>query len=109
MDGLTFLPGVGTATTCVAEKSHRPKPLRFVWHHILPRTCGGLTTSGNLASVCDNCHYGIHVLLYELAQNGKLTDHWHMGGTGRYQIALSGYQAAIAAGTAGQIPNEGSD
>ncbi|MGV0042001.1 HNH endonuclease [Mycobacterium colombiense] len=94
----------------MAEKSHTPKPLRYVWHHVLPRVCGGQTVPANLASVCDVCHYGIHVLLHELAKNGgKLVDHWHLGGTGRYEIALRGYQAAVAAGTVSKIPNEGSD
>jgi hypothetical protein len=105
-----FLPGVGRATRCQVSATHAPKPLRFVWHHVLPQTCGGQTVPENLAECCDNCHYGVHVLLYELAQNaGKLTAHAHLAGTGRYEVALRGYQAAVAAGVVNQIPNEGSD
>jgi hypothetical protein len=105
-----FLPEVGKATTCEASKSHAPKPLRFVWHHVLPRTCGGQTIADNLASVCDNCHYGIHAILFELSQNnGRAPSYQHLTGSGRYAIALRGYEAAVAAGTVVQIPNEGAD
>ena len=104
------IDGVGTAIDCSASKSHTPKPLRHVWHHVLPRTCGGQTTAANLVEVCDNCHYGIHAILWDLKQhNGTTPNFAHMVNTGRYAIALRGYQAAVDAGTVAQIPNEGSD
>lgn len=105
-----FLPEVGAALSCQANHTHEPKPLRFVWHHIVPRICGGQTVADNLASVCDNCHYGIHAILYDLARNGGTTVKYkHMISSGRYDIALRGYQGAVATGTVASVPNEGSD
>jgi len=104
------LDAVGTASVCAAQKAHRPKPLRHVWHHVLPRTCGGQTIAANLVEVCDNCHYGVHAILFDMAQNnGTAPAFVHLVGTGRYAIALRGYLAALAAGTVNQIPNEGTD
>lgn len=102
MSALTELPGVGKATTCQLAAYHRPVPLRFVWHHVLPEACGGATMAGNLASVCDSCHYSVHILMWQLA-NGGLTSK----GT-RTQVALakSGYDQAVALGVAGKIPKE---
>lgn len=104
MTGHAELPGVGKATTCELAKSHRPAPLRFVWHHVLPETCGGLTQLANLASVCDNCHYAVHVLMWQLAHGG-LGDH-PAGSKAQRALAQRGYDQAAAAGTAGKIPKE---
>lgn len=106
-----YLPEVGTATKCMVAKTHEPKPLRYVWHHILPKVCGGQTVETNLVSCCDNCHYGVHALLWALAQNGgKLSAIFaHFTSTARYDVAMMGYERAVEAGTVAQIPNEGSD
>ena len=104
MTAAEFLPGIGKAASCQLAIIHQPKPLRFVWHHVLPETCGGLTQTGNLASVCDNDHYAVHVLMWYLANGGIPLG---VKGT-RKQLALArlGYEQAVAAGTAGRIPKE---
>jgi HNH endonuclease len=52
------LPGLGKPTYCQGAENHNPKPLRYVWHHILPQEAGGQTTRENLASLCDSCFPG---------------------------------------------------
>lgn len=91
------------ASTCVCSTGHRPIPTRFVWHHILPLTCGGQTVETNLVEVCDNCHYSIHGLLYQLKldANAVLT-----GNKNQIKYARQGYAAAVAAGTVANIPKE---
>jgi len=99
---LTFAEGVGHATCCQSGSFHRPKPLRFVWHHILPQVCGGKTEPANLVALCDNCHYSVHILLWQLGQGtGSVT-----GTRAQTRIATQGYAAAVAAGTTGKIPKE---
>lgn len=104
MAGLVELPGVGKATRC--ELGNPPRthvPRRFVWHHILPQACGGKTEAGNLAQVCDSCHYAVHDLMWWLAQGQAPARPW----TGpQMALAEQGYQAAVAAGTAGHMPKE---
>lgn len=98
------LPGVGKAATCEAAAYHRPKPLRFVWHHVLPEACGGKTERNNLVALCDSCHYSAHMLLWLLANGGIPPG---TGGTRKqYALAMRGYRAATAAGTTGKIPKE---
>jgi hypothetical protein len=81
---------------------HRPRPLRYVFHHILPQACGGKTEASNLVALCDNCHYAVHVLLWQLAQGtGSAT-----GTRAQTRLATEGYAEAVAAGTAGDIPKE---
>ena len=107
MSGLLAFQGV-KATNCVAAPHHTPVPLRFVFHHVLPLAAGGLTTSANLVSVCDSCHYAIHAMLYEMATNaGELTTLKKFKGTPRWALAAQGYTRALAAGTVGKLPNEG--
>jgi HNH endonuclease len=103
------LAGVGTAQYCACSTHHEPTPLRYVWHHILPVACGGTTITANLVSVCDSCHYGIHVLLTQLKKNGGSlhVPYSRFRPTVRYHYAVQGYQAAVAAGTVDKIPNEG--
>jgi len=102
------LPGVGRATRCDLAKSHTPSPLRFVWHHIYPQECGGKTVPENLVQCCDSCHYGTHVLLYQMAKNGgQLTTLKGYARTTRARYAQQGYAAAAAADTIAKIPNEG--
>lgn len=107
MTALTFVPGLGRAAGCECVENHRPKPARFVWHHKLPRACGGTTTPANLIALCDNAHYAVHDLLWELATHaGELPP--ARGRRNEYLIALArdGYTAAVAAGTADRIPRE---
>lgn len=102
MDAHEYLPRVGRATGCIVAVHHFPKPLRFVWHHILPQVCGGLSVPANCAAVCDSCHYSVHILLYSLAQGATIKP------GSRVQVALArhGYAAAVAAGTVSLIPKE---
>lgn len=97
-----FLPEVGRAAQCVGAKVHYPRPLRFVWHHILPQICGGQSTPDNLAALCDSCHYSVHILLYSLAQGAVLK----VGTAAQRALAQQGYAAALAAGTVALIPKE---
>jgi hypothetical protein len=102
----TELPGVGVAATCaiLAPASHRPVPLRFVWHHVQPHEAGGQTIPANLIQLCDSCHYSIHRLMWNLARSLP-----QPAAPNRKQLALAtlGYVACVAAGTVAQIPNEG--
>lgn len=109
MSAQLLVAGVGRATQCEAANDHRPTPLRFVWHHILPETCGGRSTLSNLVQVCDNCHVAIHELLYLLKLNdGDQQQAWgRHGGRGQRSYALQGWELAVQAGTAAKIPNEG--
>ena len=85
---------------------HRPKPLRFVEHHVLPQVCGGKTEPANLAGLCDSCHYTVHALLYQLKLNGS-TYKLSQGTRKQRALAYRGYTAAVAAGTVDRIPDEG--
>jgi hypothetical protein len=114
---ITEIPGVGPATLCevASVASHRPTPLRFVWHHCQPETAGGATDNTNLIQVCDSCHYSIHRILYALAQQylGKPITTVQQGyitnppRKTELAFAQRGLQACIAAGTVDKIPNEG--
>jgi len=92
------------ATKCVASKAHSPTPLRFVWHHVQPHEAGGPTTPANLIELCDSCHYSIHRLLWEMAQNLPLEKPPRAA---QLAFARKGYDACAAAGTVDKIPNEG--
>jgi hypothetical protein len=105
MQASGYLPGFGYATRCECARFHYPKPMRFVWHHKLPQEAGGPTTADNLIQVCDSCHYTIHRLLWMLAKGQTILPALKRGK--RYTAAMEGYQAAVAAGTVGKIPNEG--
>jgi hypothetical protein len=84
--------------------NHRPRPLRFVWHHILPIACGGRSVPDNEIQLCDNCHYSIHRLMSWLAHQNSVPD--HLGNEEQRHYAILGYQLAVAAGTQDQMPNE---
>lgn len=101
---VTFVAGLGHATACAVDVEHRPRPARFIWHHVLPQTCGGRTVAANLAALCDNCHYAVHGLLWTLAHGQPIPAHTSPG---RVTLAQRGYAAAVAAGTVAKIPNEG--
>lgn len=102
----TFLKGFGPATTCVIGL-HRPKPLRYVWHHVLPRTAGGTDDPANLIQLCDNCHLSVEALLFQLVQNGGHEGALGRGNRKQQHYAMDGYRAALNAGTLNKIPNEG--
>jgi hypothetical protein len=102
---LLHAPGIAPPTRCIVVKEHRPRPLRFVYHHVLPQTCGGKTVPDNLAALCDTCHYAVHALLWKLAHGLEMPEHVS---TGQLAIAARGYKAAVEAGTVARIPNEGS-
>lgn len=103
---LTVIGGVGRASECeLGAQGGKHAALRFVWHHILPQACGGKTEAGNLASLCDNCHYAVHAILWELSQGRPVPE----GATlGQSDLAERGYTEAVAAGTQGKIPKEAS-
>lgn len=101
---LTYHPLLGHAVGCAALKEHRPEQARSIWHHIQPQVCGGKTTVANTVALCDNCHYIIHLLLWRLANNFPVDRRkWR----GQLAYAQQGYDACVAAGTVGLIPNEG--
>lgn len=107
---LLTVAGVGPAHQCVAypNSPHRPTPMRYIWHHILPQTCGGKTSKDNLASLCDTCHYNVHTLLVALKQfGGDVATIAHRGTQMQRDLAVLGWNRAVAAGTTGKIPNEG--
>lgn len=111
---LTVVYGLGRASGCVGYAStHRPRPIRYVWHHVLPQACGGKTAKDNLASLCDNCHYAVHSMMWLLAHHNGQTETiigWSRLGTApQRELAMRGYQGAVAAGTVNKIPNEGGE
>lgn len=77
--------------------------LRFVWHHILPQVCGGKSRTDNLAELCDNCHYSVHKIMWDLA-NGKPVPTG--ADEGQTELAERGYTLAVQAGTQHMIPKE---
>lgn len=107
MSALTFIEGVGPASKCDAcgLKQHAPVPARYVWHHILPKTCGGLSGSVNLVESCDTGHYAIHDLMWRLA-NAPDSIKGRRYTRRQRDLAARGYREAMAAGTAGKIPRE---
>jgi HNH endonuclease len=95
------------ATKCDIARYHRPKPLRYVEHHILPQVCGGKTEAANLAGLCDSCHYSVHAVLWQLKLTGGRLELVKEGTLKQRDLAMRGYQAAVAAGTVDKIPDEG--
>ncbi len=103
MQAAAVLLGV-KASRCTASGSHSPMPLRFVWHHIQPHEAGGPTEPGNLVELCDSCHYSVHRLLWQMARGLPVE---HAPRVAMLRLATAGYTACMAAGTTGQIPDEG--
>jgi hypothetical protein len=83
---------------CQVHKSHYPKPLRIVKHHIQPLGMGGADVEGNWEWTCDTGHYSIHIKLAELVFQGNFTPG---GTTEERNIARKGYTAWVAAGKPG--------
>ncbi len=88
----------------VARWVHHPAATRYVAHHIQPQVTGGKTVAENLATLCDNCHYTVHMLLFNLA---KGTVPPMKGTRAQRALAQQGYAACVAANTVDKIPNEG--
>jgi hypothetical protein len=106
VSALLELPELGLykPVECSLLRTHEPTPLRFVWHHILPETCGGRSTRDNLINVCDNCHIGIHAIMYAIVHKVPIP---RSHSYAQYQIALRGIEQAVALGMQDRIPNEG--
>lgn len=107
-EALTVVPELGTAATCTGYGAHRPVPVRFVWHHVLPQVCGGKTVAENLAELCDNCHFTVHAIMYFMARNAGQLPQTVRGTRGQRHLAIRGYNMAVLSGTVSKIPNEGS-
>jgi len=86
-----------------------------VWHHLLPKECGGQTVTANLVQVCDSCHYTIHRILYLMrlefegapltaAQQAFLK---HPPRKAQYRAAALGFGYARGQNTTHLIPDEG--
>lgn len=88
----------------VARWVHHPAATRYVSHHIQPQVCGGLSVKANLAVLCDNCHYTVHLLLYALAKGVPPAA---KGTRAQRKLAQQGYDACVLAGTVHKVPNEG--
>jgi hypothetical protein len=99
---LTVIDGQ-KATSCSMSRAHRPVPLRYVWHHIKPQVCGGLTEPANVISLCDSCHYTIHALMWAAKSTGLVP---HLGNKAQRKVAEVGYDRCVAAGTVDKIPHE---
>jgi HNH endonuclease len=87
-----------------AGARHKPTPMRFVWHHILPLICGGNTVAANLVQLCDSCHITTHWLLHRLKLGLPMGVH---GTAATRTLAATGYGYATLLGTVHLIPFEG--
>ena len=81
----------GRVCLCVAE--HRPAPLEFNRHHILPLYLGGPNTEDNTAWLCPTAHTNVHELLRLLMRDGSLT--WGQA-LALYDVPVSRYAFALA-------------
>lgn len=110
MAGSEYIRGIGRALYCQCADYHTPVPLRFVWHHILPKVCGGASVKANLLQCCDSCHYAIHLMMGDLKHhNGELVLYKRFERSNRANWARIGYKLATEAGTADKIPDQGVD
>lgn len=110
MEARTFIPELGHATTCTGYgadvSTHRPQPLRFVWHHLRPESLGGASDSINCVQVCDLCHYATHALLYWMSQHNGILPAGY-GTLAQRRYAQTGWNLTPPE-LRSQIPNEGS-
>lgn len=88
---------------CSAATYHSPKPLRYVWHLILPAVCGGTYDPSNMVELCDGCRASVMVLMGQIAAGRVTVDR-----PNRRQLALArqGFRLAEEAGRTGDIPRE---
>lgn len=85
-------------TECQVHKTHVPKPLGVVVHHIQPRAMLGPDADSNRVTICDSGHRNIHRLLDDLLHGGPM----RRGGTRtERKLAQQGYDAWVAAGKPG--------
>lgn len=91
------------ADHCSVAVVHSPKPRRFVLHHKLPQVCGGKSVADNLIPVCDNCHYAIHIIMWNMVHGGMITGRITHD---QLKYAQQGYDLAKAAGTEASMPKE---
>lgn len=88
-------------TDCAVHRTHTPKPLGVVVHHVQPKAMGGPDVEANRVTVCPTGHLNIHRLLDDLlASDGKTM---RRGGTRlERSLARRGYDEWIAAGKPGR-------
>lgn len=81
------LAEVGEGCECVAD--HSPSAYLAVWHHILPKSWGGLDVVENRIHICSNTHEAVHRLI---------DDHIRWGGTVPWSIRrhFSTFQRELA-------------
>jgi len=103
MDGPTVK--LKPPSECAAARwIHHPPATRYIVHHIQPQTAGGKSVPDNQTTLCDNCHYTVHMLLWSLARKIPPTA---KGTRAQRKLAQQGYDACVLAGTVLKIPNEG--
>lgn len=87
-----------SAQPCQLHKTHSPKPLVIVKHHVQPLGMGGADSPENWLYVCDTGHRNVHTLMGPLANEGKMAS----GGTKSERAAAQeGYDKWVAAGKPG--------
>lgn len=103
MTALTEVNGVKAEKCQAGDQLRHHTALRFVWHHILPQVCGGKTETANLAELCDNCHYAVHELMWNMAHGAPIPK---AATDAQFGLAREGFDLAVAAGTVSKIPRE---
>lgn len=85
---------------CDLHRSHRPRPLTLVVHHIQPRGMGGPDAETNRAAVCDTGHRNVHAILYWMVKGADPA--LNPGGTrAERTMAQDGYDRWVKAGRPG--------
>lgn len=87
-----------TQHVCQVHKTHSPKPLVIVKHHIQPLGMGGPDEESNWLWVCDTGHRNIHTLMGPLANKGVQPK---QGTVLERQYAIEGVNRWIVAGRPG--------
>lgn len=86
------------AQTCQLHKTHSPRPLVIVKHHIQPLGMGGADNESNWVYVCDTGHRNIHTLMGPLANKGVQPT---KGTVVERAYAVEGYQRWVSSGKPG--------
>lgn len=85
--------------TCEVHRTHRPRPLGLVEHHVWPLGMQGPDDPTNRVTVCDTGHRNLHRLMADLLHGGPM----RKAGTRRERaLAQRGYDAWVAAGRPGR-------
>lgn len=58
--------------TCLCMVEHRPAPLEYVEHHVVPTYLGGPDTPENRVWLCPTTHYNVHELLREFLRQSRV-------------------------------------